>query len=89
MIQDLQQKLEDLKASNRELTENYEFKESELLKEITSSDKARSELFQAQAKLKVFEKKEESWQQCQVELEKLQVRHLLQGELGKWKVSFN
>ena len=81
-IQNLQQKLEELKSSNRELKENYEFKESELLKGITSCDKARAELFQAEAKLKVYEKREERWQQCQVELDKLQVKYLLQGELG-------
>ena len=84
LIQNLQLKLEQLKTSNRELKENYEFKESELLREVTSCDKARSELFQSQAKLKVLEKKEESWKRCQSEIEKLQVRNLLQGELGKY-----
>ena len=42
---------------------------------------SRSELFQAQAKLGMFHKKEEAWQLCQGEYEKLKVKFVLQGEL--------
>ena len=40
-IQELQAKVQELKTSNRELTENYEFKEMQLLESNASCDKAR------------------------------------------------
>ena len=40
-IQELQSKLQEMRASNRELTENYEFKEMQLLESIAACDKAR------------------------------------------------
>ena len=43
---------------------------------------SRSELFQAQAKIAVFQKKEESWQTCQADLDKMKIKCMLQGELG-------
>ena len=41
MIQKLQSKLEEMKTSNRELTENNEFKEMQLLESNANCDKAR------------------------------------------------
>ena len=41
MIQDLQAKQQELKTSNRELTENMEFKEMQLLESIAACDRAR------------------------------------------------
>ena len=83
MIQDLQAKVEDLKISNRELTEKFESKEMAALEASAECDKAKSELFQANAKLDVFQKKEVNWKACQNELEALQFRYVLQGELVK------
>ena len=83
MIQELQNKLQELKTSNRELSENFEYKELQLLENIAACDKARSELFNAQAKLNVFQRKEDEWLKCQSELENLKVKFVLQGELGK------
>ena len=48
----------------------------------------RSELFQVQAKLDVFKKKEEDWHKCQSELESLKIKFLLQGELGEISQNF-
>ena len=42
MIQDLQAKLQELQTSNRELTENNEFKEMQVLECLAQCDKARS-----------------------------------------------
>ena len=42
MIQDLQAKLQELQTSNRELTENNEFKEMQVLESRVQWDKARS-----------------------------------------------
>ena len=42
MIQDLQSKLQELQTSNRELTENNEFKEMQVLECLAQCDKARS-----------------------------------------------
>ena len=83
MIQELQNKLQELKTSNRELSENFEYKELQLLENIATCDKARSELFNAQAKLNVFQRKEDEWLKCQSELENLKVKFVLQGELGR------
>ena len=41
MIQKLQSKLEEMKTSNRELTENNEFKEMQLLESNANCDRAR------------------------------------------------
>ena len=42
MIQDLQAKFHELQTSNRELTENNEFKEMQVLECLAECDKARS-----------------------------------------------
>ena len=81
MIQELQAKVQELTTSNRELTERFELKEMTALEAIADCDKARSELFQATAKLDIFRKKEENWKACEAELNKSKKRLILQGEL--------
>ena len=81
MIQELQAKVQELTISNRELTERFELKEMTALEALAACDKARSELFQAQAKLDIFRKKEENWKACESELVNSKKRLVLQGEL--------
>ena len=81
MIQELQAKVQELTTSNRELTEKFELKEMTALEALASCDKARSELFQAQAKLDIFRKKEENWKVSEVELNNSKKKLVLQGEL--------
>merc|ERR1719273_987602 len=81
MIQDLQAKLQEFQTSNRELTENNEFKEMQVLDCLAQCDKARSDLFQEKAKYNELKKMEGKWQACQSELETLKVKYLLQSEL--------
>jgi len=81
MIQDLQAKVQELTTSNREVTERFELKEMTSLEALAACDKARSELFQAQAKLDIFRKKEENWKTCESELTNSRKRLVLQGEL--------
>jgi len=81
MIQELQSKVQELTTSNRELSEKYEREEMIALDALASCDKARSELFQAQAKLNIYKKKEENWKVCEAELNKSKTKLLLQGEL--------
>merc|ERR1712142_185990 len=81
MIQELQAKVQELTTSNRELTEMFELKEMTALDALAACDKARSELFQAQAKLNIFRKKEENWEANEVELNNTKKKLILQGEL--------
>ena len=81
MIQELQAKVHELTTSNRELTERFELKEMTALDALAACDKARSELFQANAKLDIFRKKEENWKATEGELNNTKKKLILQGEL--------